>query len=296
MYEPSRINVIMAQTAMAICEEDKKSGEFTSPLHDQFADLMYDTDVLVIDEAHHVTSKVGMYSDIFKRCMAEIRIGFTATLNKGRKETLTREGFLGQVIGQMTIQDGVDKGLLAKPKVKLIPVPINTTIAEYKTYKDLYKYGIILNRTRNRLIVKEAAKHVRNGKSVLIMITDVANEQGKTLKMMARELYGIDIEFVQGKTPSATRDLVKESLQAKKSKCVAATTIWREGTNIPSLDVIINGCGGKSEITTLQAIGRGLRTFEDKDQILLVDFLDPYKTLAQHTIARIITYIENGCM
>jgi superfamily II DNA or RNA helicase len=89
---------------------------------------------------------------------------------------------------------------------------------------------------------------------------------------------------------------VKEALQAKEIKCVIATTVWREGINIPSLGCIINACGGKSEIVTLQAIGRGLRTSEGKDRILVVDFLDPYKYLAQHAIMRIQTYVETGCM
>ena len=47
----------------------------------------------------------------FERCLAPIRIGLTATPSKHKKHGLVCEGFLGKVIGQLTIQEGMEKGL-----------------------------------------------------------------------------------------------------------------------------------------------------------------------------------------
>jgi superfamily II DNA or RNA helicase len=66
--------------------------------------------------------------------------------------------------------------------------------------------------------------------------------------------------------------------------------------NIPSLDCVIFASGGKSDIATLQGIGRGLRTTDEKKTFVIVDFLDPYRFLAQHTIQRLRIYVENNCL
>jgi superfamily II DNA or RNA helicase len=55
------------------------------------------------------------------------------------------------------------------------------------------------------------------------------------------------------------RVIIKNKLINKEVRCVIATTVWREGIDIPSLDCVINAAGGKSEIMTLQGVGRGLR-------------------------------------
>lgn len=294
IYEPRQINVVMSKTAFSICT--RKDGKFLNKNYDDFFDLLALTDVLIVDEAHHVSQLKGSYSDIFERCLAPIRIGLTATPSKHKKHGLVCEGFLGKVIGQLTIQEGMEKGLLAMPKVKLIPVPMNATIGEYTSYPDLYKYGIVLNKARNRLIVKEAAERVKAGESVLIMITDVVHEQGLMIQEMGRDVYGIDISLVQGSTEGDTREKIKRELQLKQQKCVVTTTVWREGINLPSLDCVIWAAGGKSDIATLQGLGRGLRTTDEKKTFAVVDFLDPYKYLAQHTIQRLRIYVENNCL
>jgi len=294
-YQPSRVNVVMSKTAFSICSRDD-SGKYPNQNYTDFFDLLVSTDVLIIDEAHHAAQRDGSYACIFERCLAPIRVGLTATPNMKKKEELVCEGFLGPIIGQLTIQEGMEKGLLAMPKVKLIPIPMNTTIGEYTKYQDIYKYGIIMNKARNRLIVKEAANRIEMGESVLIMITDVVHEQGAMLREMGRDLYGIDISLVQGSTESETREEIKKALQSKKTRCVVTTTVWREGINIPSLDCVIWAAGGKSDIATLQGLGRGLRTTDDKKNFFIVDFLDPYRYLAQHTIQRLRIYVENNCL
>lgn len=311
----SRVNVIMAQTARAITAVDKK-GKCSHENIDAFVDLLLDVKVLIIDECHHAGNSKGMYAKVCACCAeAPIKIGMTATplhQKKQRHAALTCEGLIGPIIGQLTLQEGIEKGLLAVPKVKLIPVPFNAGIADRnRTYGPSYKYednvkilvsngiykdAIILNRARNRLVVKAAAERVALGDSVLIMITDVINEQGKMLQEMGHDIYGLDISLVQGPTESDTRTEIKKALQSKSIKCVVTTTVWREGINIPSLDCVIWASGGKADIATLQGLGRGLRTTTGKTTFTLIDFLDPYKYLARHTIERLRVYIENGCL
>lgn len=295
-YLPARINVVMAKTAHSICSKDKE-GKFSNPNYKDFFELLTSTDVLIVDETHHAgNQKDGMYTGIFERCLAPIRIGLTATPNTNQKEALVCEGYLGPVIGRLTMEEGQKAGLLAKPKVKLIPVPLNATIAEYRSYQDLYKYGIILNKARNRLIAKEAAERVSNGKSCLIMLVDVIHGQSLSIQKIAKGIYDLDILIVQGSTENDIRERTKKSLQDKTGMAVICTSIWNEGVNLPSLDTVIWAAGGKSDIKSLQGIGRGLRKTADKHEFTVVDFLDPYKYLSGHCIMRLQTYVENGLL
>ena len=95
-------------------------------------------------------------------------------------------------------------------------------------------------------------------------------------------------------TNSDEREEIRSSLNKSKYDCVISTSVWREGVDIPNLDCVINACGGKSEIMTLQAIGRGLRKTDDKEEVIIIDFLDPYKYLALHTIQRLQIYVNSG--
>jgi len=251
-------------------------------------------DITVIDEAHHVQSRSSQYAKVMEKNLSPMRIGLTATLPNTTEGKLCLEGYLGPVIGEVTVQEGVEKKILAKPKVKLIPVPFTSSVGELYKYQDIYKWGIVENRTRNRIIIEEAKKQTDQGKTVLIMVKEIAH--GDNLVKMAKDLFGFEIIFVQGKTEGENRQLVQKTLDKKIIKCVVCTAVWREGINIKSLNTIILALGGKSAIQTAQALGRGLRIDKGKDAVLLADLLDPYRYLSQHAIARISLYVNNKWM
>lgn len=255
-------------------------------------------DIVLVDECHHIAAPKGkdrvpsQYGKVFEELLAPIKIGFTATLPKiknDKKKLFTIEGYLGPVIGKITINECKEIGILAKPIIKLIPVPENNNIRQIRSYKDIYKKAIIESNIRNLLIVNEVEK--RADKTILIMVKEI--EHGNQLLKLLKQVK-IKSEFVRGSTESENREKIKNLLNRKKIKCVIATAVWREGIDIPSLDCVINACGGRSETMTLQSIGRGLRKTNEKSEVEIIDFLDPYKYLAEHAIQRISIYSKNN--
>jgi superfamily II DNA or RNA helicase len=247
-------------------------------------------DILMVDEAHHVGA--AQYKKVLESSLAPMRIGLTATMPEGREKILLMEGLLGPIIGEVTVQQGVKEKILAKPKIKLIPIPYAASIGEYYKYPDIYRSGIVENRTRNRLILEEIKQRIEKGETTLVMVKEIAH--GDNLVKMAEDLFGLDVVFIQGKTEEENRQLIQKTLDKKIIKCVVCTAIWREGVNIKSLNTVILALGGKSAIQTAQALGRGLRTAKGKTKVRLTDFLDPYKYLAQHSVARVSLYVKNG--
>ena len=249
-------------------------------------------DITIIDEAHHCVDRKGQYGTVMQSNLSPVKIGFTATLPKGQQKLLSMEGLLGPVIGEVTIQEGIDLKIMAKPTITLVSIPYSTKISGHTKYQDLYSKGIVNNRTRNKIISGLVKDRTEEDKTVLIMVKEIVH--GENIQKIAKDIYDIDIEFVRGSTDSEARNLTKKLFNQKKIKAVISTAVWREGVNIPTLDCIINAVGGKSEIMTLQAIGRGLRKTDEKDTVEIIDFLDPYRYLAEHCIQRLNVYKNNN--
>ena len=151
--------------------------------------------------------------------------------------------------------------------------------------------GVVDNLARNMMIIVTAKNLISENKSVLINVNRI--KHGKILEEMATN-YGVKCKFVHGADGDDSRTKIKKALESKKIKCVIASAIFKEGVNIPSLDACVNAAGGKSEIATLQALGRGLRTTKTKKEVLIIDFNDTSNMyLRSHFRARLAVYKKN---
>jgi superfamily II DNA or RNA helicase len=274
---------------------DKKSRITVSTIQtfskldpDKFAHFF---DITIVDEAHHCNSRKGSYGKVMGINMSPIKIGLTATLPNDKKSRLCLEGLIGPVIDEYTMKEGIENKIVVKPTVKLIPVTYSQRVGDFYKYQDIYNAGIVENRARNRLIVQEAKEQVESGKTVLIMVKEIAH--GENIVSIGK-LLEFDIDFVQGGTEQDIKKSIQDTLESKDTKCVVCTAVWREGIDIKSLNTVILALGGKSAIQTVQAVGRGLRKSKGKTEVLLIDFLDCYKYLARHAVHRITLYVKNG--
>ena len=250
-------------------------------------------DLVMVDEAHHVSDYKGIYMKVLENMIAPVRLGTTATVHsENSKEYLAMEGALGPVIGEISINDGIEEGFLAMPKIRIERVPFNREIKALKTYMDVYNQCVVHNRSRNRLIATLAKNEVLSGGSVLILVNII--EHGHNIKKVC-DVLDVGAPFIHGETETEDRNKVKKDFISGKIRCVIASTIWREGVNVPNINCLINACGGKDEIPVLQSIGRGLRVTNDKKEVIIVDFLDnSHWRLIDHLGHRLAVYSENG--
>jgi len=247
-------------------------------------------DIIIVDEADLGMGPDTQLYKILTNSLAPVRIGFSATLPQKEESRLYLEGLLGPVIGEMTVKEGVNMGLLAKPKARMVPLP-TVDLRDLSRYSDIYDVGVVENERRNHRIVDISREYVKQGKTVLILVTKIRH--GENISAMAKSL-GLNMPFVYGETESEERNRMRLELHAKNQKCVISNAVWRRGINIPSLGVVINAAGEKSETQTIQRIGRGFRKAEGKDEIIIVDFLDRGKYLADHCVNRMSVYAEEG--
>lgn len=250
-------------------------------------------DMIIVDEVHHVNSKDSQYGKILEHNLAPRRYGLTATVPTDRKQILVNEGFFGPTIARLTVEEGIEIGVIAKPRINIIPVPYDVRMNKRcrGQFQKYYEYGVVKNRVRNKLIADQVIETTKAGETVLTIIE--RKEHGKLLQKMLK-LKGVRVPFIYGDTDKVTRSRTLERLQSRKIKAVICSRVWKEGINIPSLNHIINAVGLKEEKAVLQAAGRGLRTTEEKTTVKITDFLDPYKYLAEHSVSRMTVYIKKG--
>jgi len=248
-------------------------------------------DIVIIDEIHLASGIDGTLSKILSSISAPVRLGLTATLPKEPGKRLTIEGLIGPKLGSLGREEAMNAGILVRPKVRLVPVPYNKAVGRIKKYDKLYKEGIVRNRARNRLIAFEALKVIKDCGSVIIFVFELEH-----LRNVAGELERISLPFeiVEGNTDAEIREKIRIDTEAQKTKCVLSSVVWREGINIKSLGGVILGTGWKAEGQLLQSVGRSLRRIEGKDSAVIVDFLDPYQSLAEHAIQRIGVFVREG--
>ena len=293
--------VVATRQSMVTKTEKDENGKKVemSMVRKEHWEWMTDLDIVIIDEAHKFGDEWGQYATILRSTGAPVRLGFTATKPpEGTHVALALEGMVGPVIEEVTMKEGLEKGLLAMPHIELIPVKTNSELAynitrleARKRYEEVVQYGIIENRSRNRSIIGKAKDMNEKGLSVIIFVNRI--EHGRNLMNLAK-LMELDAEFVWQDTETEDRDAIAEGMLQKEVMCVIASPVWREGLNIPNLGGVIMAGGGKAELSTIQAVGRGLRRVPGKDQAIIVDLCDGYRYLAEHTVERIKIYIEQG--
>jgi len=221
---------------------------------------------ILVHNCHHLSSYKGQYAKVLQRSLAPVRIGVTATMPYKEEAKFALEGIIGPKLAELTVKEGHKIGIIAKPIIKILDAP-QVEGLEYipgqknKKYPEVYQEGIVDNLARNMVIVVTAKNLVTKNKSVLINVNRI--EHGKRLEALGLN-YGVNCKFIYGNDGDDVRKRVKDALESKRIKCVIASTIFKEGVNIPSLNCCINASGGKSEIATLQALGRGLRTTKTK--------------------------------
>jgi superfamily II DNA or RNA helicase len=268
-------------------------------IHERWAqDLLADVEGILVDEAHTLPADT-FYRVVMSTRRAYWRFGLSATpLARGDRRSVYAVSALGPVVFRIRTKDLVDKGLLARPIVKMVSCLQNTKRPKFEG-----QYGdLVVRSTRRNKILVEMMK--RCEKPALCFVKQV--KHGKQLLERA-EKAGLKVAFTWGAKNTGLR---KESIGALirgDYDVLICSVIFQTGIDIPELRAVINGAGGKSAIASIQRAGRGTRIIEGKTWFEVWDVYDDgHKDLeddeieptqhavAKHTRARIKAYTKEG--
>ena len=251
-----------------------------------------ESEALLIDECHEFSNGKVTLPAIQSFPKATYRIGFTATPPSEPISRCNLEGALGPVWQVVDTASLVEEGKLSKPYIQLITRSYEASgLDEDMGYLDVYDNYIVYNEERNQ-IIKEIVDDVKKrNKRARILILTKSLDHGRTLE----DLLGGQCEFLEGATSIGERyNSISRFRGCGDSSILIGTKILQTGINIEEITHFINARGMKSEIATLQALGRALRRHDSKDRVYVYDFLDQEKYLREHSLARKRHYQKEG--
>lgn len=258
---------------------------------DKILDTHLDTaEVLMVDEVHEFANGKTTLAAINSFSKAEYRFGLTATPPSDDIPKFNLEGAFGPVWQNTSTSGLVEEGKLSKPLIQLIKTPNTSGEDEYMSYEDVYNNFIIRNEDRNNKIIEivNSISNSNNQARILILVKQLEHAQLlNDLLPNSYRLWGDDALSMRYKT-------ITKFLKEKSASVLIGTKVLQTGINIEEITHFINARGLKSEIATLQAMGRALRRHHSKQQVYIYDFLDSAKYLKTHSNKRKKYYLKEG--
>lgn len=225
---------------------------------DILSDYLNDVKLMFVDEGHMLGAetlfKVSRVTDAY------YSYALTATPERDDGKELLIEAGTGPVVTIISEEELVEKGYILPVEVEMI----KAEHAKYtgRTYNSKYKHAIVNNEYRNKLICDAVKRY--QGKQIIVLV--------KEIKHGERLAQQLNVPFIHGSSKNRT-----SILDAFKQKCIntlIASSILKQGVDIPEAEVLIMAHGGSSPVELVQKIGRVRRPAPGKNKGIVVDFFD----------------------
>lgn len=245
--------------------------------------------VFISDESH--TLPANQFNYFCHNVLGHIpyRWFLSATQERNDGKDLLLEGIIGKKVFEMTIQEGQEKGYLAKLKTLIFDVPsysayLNTNNVVKMNQSHFYGNNQIID-----IIAQIVPDALAAGIPTLILVDQHDQE------LLIRNRIGLVYEYARG---GSDTDRICKDFNAGKIMCVVGTSAVSTGTNFKPVRLTINWQGGKAETKFKQGvIGRSTRIDKEtgKTDCKIIDFrVNNIPMLKRHANARISLYKQVG--
>lgn len=266
-------------------------------------------EAVFVDESHQSHSK--SIKEVISRCRdSRYRFGLSGTLtNRNTAEHLTIQQYLGPLTMEISPKflfdnkyatpvaikivkmDWLDQNL----KEKLYELRTNKTDMEGNEIFGVERKLVVSSEKRLKYIVDFVAKTSKNS---LVLFQSVGEGYGKRIYESLREIQAEkEVYYVDGDTDPERRDYYKTKMEEGTNKVlVASFGTLSTGVSVKNIHNIFLTESYKSEVLIKQSLGRGMRLYEGKEKVNIIDFVDDFswKTsanyLMKHSLERIEIY------
>lgn len=285
------------ETFQRVFGNDRTFGIFNGEYKDQDADFVFSTNVtmanslelfekhtwdyIIIDECHHATAET--YQRIIRYFEPQFLLGITATPERMDGEDVLSL-FDQNVPYELRLRDAIINGLVVPFKY-------------YGIRDDLIEYGF--QETKGHRFVEQFSRPEHC--DFIYRMIEKHREPGKKLKALAfcrdishairmsqamEEYY--HTQFLTGRNTVGERLRAYKDLQDETAELEILFTvdILNEGVDIPGVNMVLFLRPTDSQTIFIQQLGRGLRNYEGKKYVTVLDFIgNDYKRSVQIAFA-----------
>ncbi len=282
----SKFKLVNPDISTSICNADTKDwqGQVTFAMVQTLSrsnnlDNAPRIDMLVIDEAHHSTSKSyqAVINKFKERNNNLILLGVTAT--PIRNDSGMLKDVFGNVCHVIKLKELIASGYLVPPRPFVIDLGIQKEIEEARDRDGEYDMdkvaGLMNTEISNQKVWEHWIEKAGNRKTVIFCST-IAHAETVTQKFIS---CGINAALITGEMNKDERRVIFEAMDKDRIQVIVNVAVLTEGWDYQPIScvVLLRPCSFKG--TMIQMIGRGLRTIDpsiypdtQKDDCIVLDF------------------------
>lgn len=238
--------------------------------------------VVIIDEVHKFPSRTDsiyykVYDKIFENNEKVKVIGFSATPWRTSTGLMAEDdmSIFTEVVYDIDIGMLINLGYLCKPVTKMTDIqPDLEGIKRLSNDYNQTQLGERMIRDKHK-VVSAVQKTFELGKNRNSFIFFCSNKDHAKLVESEIKKYECDVKTIFGSTKQELRDEVIAKFKDPdriRPMALVNVDVLTTGFNAPNTDVVVLLRPTTSSILYIQMVGRGLRTFEGKDDCLVLDF------------------------
>ena len=247
---------------------------------------------IIVDEAHGVEAKGGMYERFIHRRQDRRVIGLSATPYRLTQAsdgssvlefiTRTRPRIFDKVLYYCQITDLLSKGYLAELKYHDLTSIDLRNVRSNSTGSDYDDKSLVAEYERSGFYDKLAyttlrAMHPKSGipRKGILVFTRFTKEAEELVRKLANA--GVKAAIVTGETPKKERERILEDFKAGKIQVCSNCNCLSVGFDFPELDTVILARPTKSLALFYQQCGRAIRPHKDKREAWVIDLAGNYR-------------------
>lgn len=229
--------------------------------------------MIVIDEAHRTGA--GSYQKIMKYFKPEFWLGMTASPER-TDDFDVFEAFDHNIAYEIRLQQAMEENLLCPfHYFGITDLRINGEVVEDKA-----DFNCLISDTRVDYVIEQAAFYGFSGGRVKGLIFCSSKREAAVLSEKFNDrgfrTLALTGEDTQEKREEAVERLVSDGREDILDY-IFTVDIFNEGVDIPEINQVIMLRPTESPIVFVQQLGRGLRKAEDKEYVVILDFIGNYE-------------------
>ena len=264
---------------------------------------------ILVSNCHQTSAK--SIKEVISKCKdSRYRFGLSGTLtNRNTAEHLTIQQFLGPLVMEISPKFLFDNKYATPVSIKIVKMDwldndIKRKLYDLRKNKSEIEGNEIFSIERKLVVSSDKRLNYivdfisKTSKNSLVLFQSVGEGYGKRIYDILREIQAEkEIYYVDGDTDPQQRDYFKNKMEEGVNKVmVASFGTLSTGVSMKNIHNIFLTESYKSEVLIKQSLGRGMRLYEGKEKVNIIDFVDDFSWdgsdnyLMKHSNERIEIY------
>ena len=234
-----------------------------------------DFDVIILDECHHAGA--GSYQKIMRYFKPKFWLGMTASPDTNQYDIYSI--FDHHIAYEIRLQQALEEELLCPFHY----FGITDLEIDGKVFDDsagVKNFSNLISDARVDYVIDKANYYGFSGERVKGLIFCSRKDEAKELSRKFNE-RGLRTEVLTGEDDQARRETVIARLTDDEDvdnqlDYIFTVDIFNEGVDIPEINQVIMLRPTQSPVVFIQQLGRGLRKYEGKEYVVILDFIGNY--------------------